>query len=79
MMKIKLQALAALARRNALKLSASTSVLAISNGAHAALPTEVTTSIETAGGDLMTAGTTILAVMVGFWGLKKVGTKMGWW
>lgn len=78
-MKSKLQALAALARRNAAKLALSGPVLAISTGAHAALPTEVTTSIETAGGDLVTAATTILAVMVGFWGLKKVGTKMGWW
>lgn len=78
-MKSKLQSLAALARQNAAKLALSGLVLAISTGAHAALPTEVTTAITAAGTDLMTAATAILAVMVGFWGLKKVGTKMGWW
>lgn len=46
--------------------------------ANAAIPTEATTAITTAGTDLTTAIGAVIAVMVGVWGLKKLGTKMGW-
>ena len=41
-------------------------VLAVSGSAHAALPTEVT------------AVTAIIVAFVAFWGLKKLGSKLGW-
>ena len=52
--------------------------LALAGQAHAAIPTEVTAAI----GDVETALTTaigmVIAAMVVVWGLKKRGTKMGW-
>ena len=47
--------------------------------AHAALPNGVTTAIEAVGTDLETAATAILTAMIGFWALRKLGSKMGWW
>lgn len=47
--------------------------------AHAALPEGITTAITTAGTDLTTAATAIVVAMVAFWGLRKLGQKMGWW
>ncbi len=47
--------------------------------AHAALPAGVTSAIEAVGTDLETAATAVLAAMVAFWGLRKLGSKMGWW
>lgn len=46
--------------------------------AHAALPTEVTTAITTAGDDMVAAVTAIIVAFVAFWGLKKLGQKLGW-
>ena len=46
--------------------------------AHAALPTEVTTAIDAAGDDMVTAITAIIVAFVAFWGLKKLGAKLGW-
>lgn len=54
-------------------------VLATTGGAHAALPESVTTAITAAGADLTTAATAIIVAMVAFWGLRKLGSKMGWW
>lgn len=53
-------------------------VLATTSAAHAALPTGVTTAIETAGTDMVTAVTAIIAAFVVFWGLKKLASKFGW-
>lgn len=57
-----------------------TGLVAVSTAgiASAALPTEVTTAITAAGADLVTAATAVIVAMVAFWGLKKLGAKMGW-
>lgn len=55
------------------------SVLAtLGMSAHAALPSEVTTAITAAGTDMVTAVTAIIVAFVAFWGIKKLGSKMGW-
>ncbi|MDO5625733.1 MAG: major capsid protein [Pseudomonadota bacterium] len=54
-------------------------VIAGMSSAHAALPSEVTTAIETAGADLKTAAAAVIVALVAFWGLRKLGSKMGWW
>ncbi len=46
---------------------------------HAALPGGVTEAINSVGTDLETAATAILTAMIGFWALRKLGSKMGWW
>ena len=53
-------------------------VFATAGAAHAALPTEVTTAIDTAGADMVSAITAIIVAFVAFWGLKKLGGKLGW-
>uniref|UniRef100_A0AAU8BAN9 Capsid protein G8P n=1 Tax=Dulem virus 61 TaxID=3145772 RepID=A0AAU8BAN9_9VIRU len=47
--------------------------------AHAALPANVTTAINDVGTDLATAAGLVITAMVAFWGLRKLGQKMGWW
>ncbi len=47
--------------------------------AQAALPTEVTTAITSAGDNLLTGATAVIVAMVAFWGMRKLGQKMGWW
>lgn len=71
----------AIARRLAARVVAggALSIAALFNLAHAALPESVTTAITAAGGDLTTAATAIIVAMVAFWGLRKLGSKMGWW
>lgn len=54
-------------------------VLAPVLSAQAALPAGIETAIETAGTDLVTAGTAVVVAMVGFWGIRKVGQKLGFW
>lgn len=49
------------------------------SAAHAALPSGVTDAIETVGNDLETAAGAVIAALVAFWGLRKLGQKMGWW
>ena len=53
--------------------------LAAAQASYAALPSGVTSAIDAVGNDLETAATAILAALVAFWGLRKLGTKMGWW
>lgn len=53
-------------------------VLATMGSAHAALPTEVTAAITTAGADMVAAVTAIIIAFVAFWGLKKLAGKFGW-
>lgn len=53
-------------------------VLATSGAAHAALPAAVETAITAAGADMVTAITAIIVAFVAFWGLKKLGGKLGW-
>lgn len=52
--------------------------LALATQAHAALPTGVTDAITAAGADMVTAVTAIIVAFVAFWGLKKLGSKLGW-
>lgn len=59
--------------------AAGAALVLASQGAHAALPAAVTTAIDTAGADLLTAATAVIVAMVAFWGLRKVGQKLGWW
>ena len=53
-------------------------VLAFAASAHAALPTEVTGKITEVGADMAVAAGAIIVAMLGGWGLKKIGTKFGW-
>jgi hypothetical protein len=53
-------------------------VLASTGAAHAALPTVVADAIASAGADMTTAITSIITAFVVFWGLKKLGGKLGW-
>ena len=63
----------------ALRLAAIPAVvLATMGSAHAALPTEVTAAITTAGTDMVAAVTAIIIAFVAFWGLKKLASKFGW-
>lgn len=50
----------------------------VSVGAQAAVPAEATAAITTAGADMLTAVGAVIAAMVAVWGLKKLGSKMGW-
>ena len=63
--------------RQSLKYGSAAIALAAAN-AHAALPTEVTTAIDTAKTDLLAAIGLVIAAMVTVWGLRKLGQKMGW-
>lgn len=48
------------------------------SAAHAALPTEVSTAVDTAKTDLLAAIAMVMAAMVAVWGLRKLASKMGW-
>ncbi|MBA4254298.1 MAG: hypothetical protein C0445_00295 [Polaromonas sp.] len=68
-----------IAQRAAVKYGSVAAFLgALGVNAHAALPTGVTTAIEAAGTDMVTAITAIIVAFVAFWGLKKLGSKLGW-
>lgn len=53
--------------------------LVLAGSAHAALPAGVESAIGTAGSDLVTAGTAVVVAMIGFWAIKAVGRKLGFW
>jgi len=76
----KSQVLAARLARSAVARGATVaSVLAtLGMSAHAALPAGITDAITTAGTDMVTAITSIITAFVGFWALKKLGSKLGW-
>lgn len=46
--------------------------------AQAALPTGVAAAITEAGEVLVLGATAVIVAMIAFWGVKKLGTKMGW-
>lgn len=52
--------------------------LVAAGAAHAALPTEVSTAVDTAKTDLLSAIGMVMAAMVAVWGLRKLASKMGW-
>lgn len=47
--------------------------------AQAALPTGVDAAITEAGDVLVLGATAVIVAMVSFWGLRKLGAKLGWW
>lgn len=66
-------------RKYGAKVAAPAGGLALGmNSAHAALDTAVTTAVTAATDDMKAAVLLIIGGMVVFWGLKKLGTKMGW-
>lgn len=63
----------------ALRLAAVPAFVAASAGsAFAAVPAAATTAITEAGTDMLTAVGAVITAMVAVWGLKKLGSKMGW-
>lgn len=61
-----------------LSQAAAAGALGLAGAAHAAVPVAVTTAITDAGADLLTAIGAVITAMVAVWGLKKLGSKMGW-
>jgi len=61
------------------KVAATTAIaIAAASSAHAALPSEVSSAITEYQTDALAAIGLVLAAGVAIWGLKKLGTKMGW-
>lgn len=56
----------------------ATGTMTLAGAAHAALPTEVSTAVDTAKTDLLAAIAMVMAAMVAVWGLRKLASKMGW-
>lgn len=68
--------------QNAIRRASQALVLTgagLAGAAHAALPAGIESAIGGAGADLVTAGTAVVVAMIGFWAIKKVGTKLGFW
>lgn len=66
-------------KKTALRLAAIPAFVAATTGsAMAALPEGVSTEISTYKTDALAAMALILAAGVAIWGLKKLGTKLGW-
>lgn len=59
--------------------AAGAALVLAQQSAHAALPTTVTDAITAAGADLLAGATAVIVAMVAFWGMKKLGSKLGWW
>jgi hypothetical protein len=67
-------------KKLALRLAAIPTFLAATAGyALAALPDGAEQKAAEVGTDLKTMGGAILLAMMGFWAVRKLGTKMGWW
>lgn len=54
------------------------SAAAAASAVHAEVPAAVTTEIANAKTDMLTATGAVIAAMVVVWGLRKLGSKMGW-
>lgn len=66
-------------KKTALRLAAIPAfVVATTGSAMAALPEAVSTEIDTYKTDALSALALILAAGVAIWGLKKLGSKLGW-
>lgn len=61
-----------------LALVAGSAVAAPAAFAQAALPAGVDAAITEAGEVLVLGATAVIVAMIAFWGVKKLGTKMGW-
>lgn len=59
--------------------AAGAALLGFAGAARAELPAGVTAAITAAGSDLTDAATAVIVALVAFWGLRKVGQKLGWW
>jgi hypothetical protein len=59
-------------------VAAGVAAVSAMQAAHAALPTEVTTAIDTYEADGLTAAGLILGAGVVIWGIVKIGRKFGW-
>lgn len=46
--------------------------------AFAEVPASVLTAITGTGADMVTVITAVIVAFVAFWGLRKLGSKMGW-
>ena len=66
------------ARWASAKVAALVAIGAASGSAMAALPEGVSTEITTYKTDALAALALILAAGVAIWGLKKLGSKLGW-
>lgn len=64
--------------KNIIRGLLSAGVLATVGAANAAVPAAATTAITDAGTDMLTATGAVIVAMVAVWGLKKLGSKMGW-
>ncbi len=58
---------------------ACTAIMAPAVYAQATLPAGVDGAITGAVDVMILAATTLIVAMVGFWGIKALGRKMGWW
>lgn len=47
--------------------------------AQSAVPAAVNTKITESGDMLVEAGTAVIVALVGFWAIRALGKKMGWW
>jgi hypothetical protein len=47
--------------------------------AQSAVPAAVQTKITESGDMLVEAGTAVIVALVGFWAIRALGKKMGWW
>lgn len=52
--------------------------MSLAAAVHAAVPASVTTGITDTGADLVTVITAVIVAFIAFWGLRKLGAKMGW-
>lgn len=68
----------ALSRRLVARGVTAAGLLSMLGVSHAALPEGVTTAITAAGTDMVAAVTAIIVAFVAFWGLRKLGAKLGW-
>lgn len=59
--------------------AAGAALMTAAGAARAELPAAVTSAITEAGTDLTDAATAVIVALVAFWGLRKVGQKLGWW
>lgn len=60
------------------KIIAVASLSTLGASVFAAVPAAATTAITDAGTDMLTAVGAVITAMVAVWGLKKLGSKMGW-
>lgn len=65
-------------KQTMLRLAGIPAFVLASMSAHAEVPAAVTTAITATGTDLVTVVTAVIVAFVAFWGLRKLGSKMGW-